>query len=179
MEPSQTTNASAAPAVAPAASGFKVPAIVKVIGIFLGVVLLIAFFLRMLRGVGGGALGAITGGGSGAARKKKMAEVREGRSIARAEKREDRQDRKDLREQIKALKRERRNCKKATKSIRRKGGKRRAAKAACNKMFQEEVKKLREDFKNQEASSDARLDAAFETDEQKSQNSGMGADGDD
>jgi hypothetical protein len=103
----------------------------------------------------------------------KMAEVREGRSISRAEKREDRQDRKDMRLSIKALKKERRACKKATRGIKRRGGKRKRAKAECQKQFAAGVAALRADFKDQESASDARLSGAF------SGNSAMGADGDD
>ena len=101
-----------------------------------------------------------------------MANVREGRSISRAEKREDRQDRKDTRMSIRMLKKERRACRKATRGIKRRGGKRRKAKAECQKRFAEQVALLRSDMTSQEAASDKRLASAFSS-------SGMGADGSD
>lgn len=101
-----------------------------------------------------------------------MADVRRGRSISRAEKREDRQDRKDTRMSIRMLRKERRACRKATRGIKRRGGKRRRAKAECQKRFAEQVALLRADMRDQEAGSDARLSGAFA-------GSGMGADGND
>lgn len=115
----------------------------KLLLIVVGLGLLVFLVIRLIARAPARAASGLFGGGRGKQNKIIRAEARKEAVRARAIAREDRQDRRDHRALIKAAKQERRACRKAAKGVRRRGGARRRARAACQQAYANTVAALR------------------------------------